>query len=49
MHDELILNVPIEEKKEVIQLVKEKMEQAMTLSVPLKVDVSFGENWLEVI
>ncbi len=49
IHDELILNVPIEEKKEVIQLVKEKMEQAMTLSVPLKVDVSFGENWLEVI
>jgi DNA polymerase-1 len=49
IHDELILNVPIEEKKEVIQLVKEKMEQAMTLSVPLKVDASFGNNWLEVV
>ncbi len=49
IHDELILNVPIDEKKEVIQLVKEQMEQAMTLSVPLKVEASFGNNWLEVL
>lgn len=32
-----------------MQIVKEQMEQALTLSVPLKVEASFGRNWLEVI
>ena len=49
IHDELIFNVPLEEKNEVMQIVKEQMEQALTLSVPLKVEASFGRNWLEVI
>ena len=49
IHDELILNVPADEKPQVMQLVKEQMEQAMQLSVPLKVEVSFGSNWLEVV
>ena len=49
IHDELIFNVPVKEKNEVMKIVKEQMEQAMTLSVPLKVEASFGSNWLEVV
>jgi DNA polymerase-1 len=49
IHDELILNVPVAEKQEVMQLVRQQMEQALSLSVPLKVEASFGNNWLEVI
>ncbi len=45
MHDELVFDVPKEEKNEIALLVKEGMEQAMNLSVPLIVDMHWGENW----
>jgi DNA polymerase-1 len=40
--------VPPEELKEVAALVEEEMAQALKLSVPLKVDLAAGPNWLEV-
>ena len=45
VHDELVLDVPKEEVDKVKELVKEEMENAVKLSVPLKVDVKFGEYW----
>lgn len=45
VHDELVLEVPEEEKDQVAQIVKTTMEQAVPLEVPLVADVAVGENW----
>ncbi|MCB9667631.1 MAG: DNA polymerase I [Myxococcales bacterium] len=47
VHDEIVLEVPEQEKNPVETLVKEAMENAVPLSVPLKVEVGFGRNWGE--
>ena len=48
MHDELVLEVPDEEIKRVQRLVVDIMTNAYDLSVPLKVDVAIGKNWMEM-
>lgn len=47
VHDELVLDAPENEKAEAAQLLKEEMEQAVKLNVPLKVDVHCGYNWYD--
>lgn len=47
VHDEIILDVPKEELDVIQKLVKETMEEAMTLAVPLKVDENTGQTWYE--
>ena len=47
VHDELVLEVPDEELEVVSALVKEKMEAACQLSVPLTAEVGVGDNWLQ--
>ena len=47
VHDELDFDVPPLEIDRVKVLVKEKMETAVTLNVPLVVDMGTGANWLE--
>ena len=47
IHDELLLDCPATEVDEVSALVREAMEGALALAVPLKVDVGVGSNWLE--
>ena len=47
VHDELVLEVPQDEVEAVSALVKEKMEAAASLSVPLTVEVGVGDNWLQ--
>ncbi len=47
VHDELILEVPEEEVDKISDLVAEVMENAIELSVPLKVDVSHGDTWYD--
>jgi DNA polymerase-1 len=47
VHDELVFEVPREEEKKMTGLVTDGMQNAMTLSVPIKVDVGTGKNWLE--
>jgi DNA polymerase-1 len=47
VHDELVLEVPEKGARHVAELVREAMEGASPLSVPLKVDVKTGKNWDE--
>lgn len=47
VHDELIIEAPKEEKDRVSKILKEEMEGAATLSVPLLVDMSEGDNWYD--
>ena len=47
VHDELVFEVPEKEVERLRALVKSKMENALHLDVPLKVDIGTGPNWLE--
>lgn len=47
VHDELILNVKPEEEEIVRKLVKDEMENAVKLHVPMEVDVNEGHTWYE--
>lgn len=47
IHDELIIETLIEEKEEVSKLLKECMESAVELSVPLTVEVEEGNSWYQ--
>ena len=47
VHDELLIEAHPDEVAEVKELLQQKMEQAMTLLVPLVVDVHEGKNWYE--
>ncbi len=47
VHDELVFEAPKEEIVKLEQLVREVMENAVELSVPLKVDSSYGNTWYE--
>ena len=45
IHDELIFRVPKKEKEQVYNLIKNIMENALDLDVPLLVDGGFGHDW----
>ena len=47
VHDELLFEVRRDDADRVADTVREEMEQAVRLSVPVKVDVALGENWME--
>ena len=48
IHDELLLEVKKEEKEQAKQVLKDCMEKAMKLDVPLEVEISEGNNWYDV-
>jgi DNA polymerase I len=47
VHDELVFEVPKKEAKWAGEVVKEAMEKAVKLDVPLDVEVGAGANWME--
>ena len=47
VHDELIVECKKEESEQVKQVLKESMENATKLSIPLKVEISEANNWYE--
>jgi len=47
VHDELVFDVHREELKALRPLIKNEMEQAYKMSIPLIVDLGEGRNWLE--
>ena len=47
VHDELLFEVPKSDANELAALVRDSMQSAAQLLVPLTVDVGIGENWKE--
>jgi DNA polymerase-1 len=47
VHDELLFEAPEAAADETVALVRDRMEQAVALKVPLTVDVGVGKNWKE--
>ena len=47
VHDELVFDVFKPELNDIIKLVKNQMENAYEIKVPLTVDINYGLNWLE--
>ena len=47
VHDELLIEAYMEEVDRVEQILREEMQQAASLSVPLEIDMHRGENWYE--
>jgi len=48
VHDELLFDVPGEEKSEIESLVRSEMEGVVELNVPLIADLAFGPNWRDL-
>ena len=48
VHDELVLEAPREEAETLSTLVRETMEKALQLDVPIVVNVGVGANWAEI-
>jgi DNA polymerase-1 len=47
VHDEVIVDMLKEEQERVVAIVKESMEGAAALSIPLISEAGVGKNWLE--
>jgi DNA polymerase-1 len=47
VHDELVFEVPEEERKAAEKLVREKMENVCDFKVPLKVHLGWGKTWAD--
>ena len=47
IHDELLLELPAEEKDDVTEIVRHEMEHAMELKVPVEVGIGMGGTWFE--
>lgn len=48
VHDELIFEIPSGEISEMSRLVRSRMEEALKLEVPLRVDLKTGPNWYDL-
>jgi DNA polymerase-1 len=47
VHDELVFEVKKEEESELRKLVEKEMREALSLDVPIEVEIGVGKNWLE--
>ena len=47
VHDELVFDVHNDELEKIKPMIKQEMEQAFQLDVPLEVDLGAGKDWLE--
>ena len=48
IHDELVFEAPEAEIPELAKIVEHEMTTALTLDVPIKVEIAVGDNWLNV-
>jgi len=47
VHDELVFDVHKNEIEEVQKIVSDKMKNAIEIAVPIEIEMSNGDNWLE--
>ncbi|KKU75622.1 MAG: hypothetical protein UY02_C0046G0011, partial [Candidatus Giovannonibacteria bacterium GW2011_GWB1_47_6b] len=47
VHDELVFEIADGIIKDAVELIKSEMENAYKISVPLKVESGYGDNWLD--
>ncbi len=47
VHDEVVLEVPLDEHDAAVELVRRVMESVVSLEVPLKVDIASGSTWAD--
>ncbi len=47
VHDELVFEVPEDEREAVEELVRDRLENVCALRVPLKVHLGWGTNWAD--
>lgn len=47
VHDELVFDAIKDELDDIVPMIKEKMENALPLNVPVHVDTGIGDNWLD--
>ncbi|MBU0716829.1 MAG: DNA polymerase I, partial [Planctomycetes bacterium] len=47
VHDELVFEVPQRDVEREAEMIRQKMEHAMELSVPIVVDLAWGRTWAE--
>lgn len=47
VHDELVFDLVPEERDQLVEIVRTRMERALILDVPVRVDIGVGANWLE--
>ena len=48
IHDEFLIDAVLDEVDAVKAILKEEMEHAVTLAVPLEIDMHIGHNWYEL-
>ena len=48
VHDDLLFEVKRGSEKEIIDIIRYEMENALKLEVPLKVDIKTGETWADM-
>jgi DNA polymerase-1 len=48
VHDELLVEAPKNEAKQVEEILCHEMETAVQLDVPLEVEAGVGDNWMDV-
>ena len=47
VHDELVFETPKKEIEKCVKIIRHEMENVFDLRVKLKVDINYGNNWLE--
>ncbi len=47
VHDELVFEIKNNEETEVKELIRNEMQQALPLNVPIEVEIGMGKNWLD--
>lgn len=47
VHDELVFDVPVHELETIQPVIKDAMESAVSMGIPLEVEIGAGQNWLE--
>jgi len=47
LYNELVFDVPKDELEMIQPIIKEEMENAYKMDVPLDVEIGIGDNWLE--